>query len=167
MDTSEWDYLHKRRFDIRLRARMNRLYQQLRQATMELREGAVKVASLLAGSAAIAQVTNAGVVQAAAAVIFAGTAATLVFGWGPKARDAARRGSEWVALERDIEAAGERSFTEPQLDAWAARCNDIEASEPAPNRRMLERAYRMACEGLGAAPAAGGPRLWLPAVLVP
>lgn len=168
MDQTEWEYLHRRRFDVRLRARMNRLYQQRRAAVMELREGAVKVASLLAGSVTLANVSAPTVVQWATAAIFAGTAASLVFGWGSKARDAARRVSDWVNLERDVDAAGERDFTEAQLDAWAARCNDIEAAEPALNTRMLERAYRQACESLGAQPAPGGVKaLWLPAVVVP
>jgi hypothetical protein len=167
MDQTEWSYLHQRRFDLRLRARMNRLYQQRRQAVMELREGAVKVASLIAGSVALANVANPVTVQIAAAVIFAGTAAALVFGWGSKARDAARRHGDWTAIEREIDAAGERRFSEADLDRWASRCNEVEASEPAPNRFMIERAYRTACTSLGATPTAGGPWPWVPGLVVP
>lgn len=165
--TPEWDYLHKRRFDVRLRARTNRLYQLRRQSVMELREGLVKVASLIAGSVALANVAHPAVVQAAAAVIFGGTAAALVFGWAAKSRDAARRSSEWTALEREVDAVGERTFSEPQLDAWQARCNEIEATEPAANKTMLERAYRQACESFGVKPSPGGPWPWLPSVVIP
>lgn len=119
---------------------------------METREGLVKVASLLAGSVALANVASPSVVRWAAAVIFCGTAASLVFAWGAKARDAARRSSDWAALERDIDSAGERHFTEVMLDAWTARCSEIEASEPKANERMLESSYSDACESLGAAP---------------
>lgn len=134
---------------------------------MEAREGAVKVASLVAGSAALVGVAEPRVVQLAVAFICVGTAMSLVLGWAAKASDASRRAADWVALERDIEAAGLRQYTEAQLDAWAARCSTIESGEPAPNRRLLERAYRDACETLGAAPQPGGPRPWLPAVVVP
>lgn len=163
----EHEYLHQRRFDVRLHVRMNRLYQQQRQSAMEAREGAVKVASLLAGSVALARVADPWAVQIAAAVIFAGTAASLVFGWGNKARDAARRSSDWTSLERDINAAGERTFTEDQLDEWAARCVEIEAAEPTQNARMLDAAYLKAAEGLGVEPPASSYRRWVPAMLVP
>lgn len=143
------EYLHGRRFDIRVQVRMNRHYQQRRQAAMELREGLVKVCSLIAGSVALANVTSPQIVQAAAAVVFAGTAGALVFGWGAKARDAAKRFVDWVALERDIDAKGERGFTEADLDAWQARCTDIESGEPAPNRRMLMQCHAAACKSLG------------------
>lgn len=166
-DDTEWKYLHQRHFDVRLRVRMNRIYQQRRQALMELREGLVKAASLVAGSVALANVADESIVKLAALVIFVGTASALVFGWGAKARDAARRTCEWVALERDIDAAGARNFSEAQLDLWTGRCCDIEAAEPEGNAFMLERSYRAACLSLGAAPARGGPWRWVPAFIVP
>lgn len=166
-DDREWRYLCDRRLDLRLRALMNRIYQQERQRRLELREAAVKVLSLVAGSAALARVADAQVVTAAAALIFAGTAASLVLGWGNRARDAARRASDWATLERDIEAAGERGFTEAQLAHWAARCNEIEATEPAANATLLERCYRRAAAALGATPAPGGPPTWRPVLLLP
>lgn len=137
----EFSYLWGRRQRIVFKAQMNRLYQQDRQSVMEWREGVVKVASLIAGSVAFARVSDPTVVQWAAAVVFFGTAASMVFGWGAKARDAARRASQWVALLREIEAAGERAFTEAQVDAWTAQCYEIEASEPPANQKMVERAY--------------------------
>jgi hypothetical protein len=165
---TEWDYLHQRRHNVRLRALMNRLYQQRRAAIMEMREGAVKAASLIAGSVALANVSSPVVVQWAAAVIFLGTACSLVFSWGNKARDAARRASDWVNLDRAVAAAGERSFTEDQLDEWMARCNEIEANEPASNDRLLERCYKEACATLGSEPAPSTiPAPWLPAVIIP
>lgn len=168
VEKTEHEYLHGRRFDIRVQVRTNRHYQQSRQAAMEFREGLVKVCSLIAGSVALANVTDPQIIQAAAAVIFAGTAAALVFGWGNKARDAAKRFVDWVALERDIDAAGERTFTEADLDAWQARCTAIESGEPAPNVRLLEACYRKACLSLGSTPTPGGVRFhWLPPVIIP
>lgn len=146
---------------------MNQLYQQERQRLFELREGGVKVCSLLAGSAVISRLADPQVILVAAAVIFVGTAASLVFSWGTKARDAAKRSAEWSALHRDIDATGERQFTEVQLDSWFGRCNELEAGEPAAHLVLLERCYRRAAEALGGKPSEGGPATWRPVMLLP
>lgn len=162
-----WDYLHQRRFDVRLRALANRLYQQERQRRFELLEGGVKVLSLVAGSVAFWRVaTDPEVVKWAAAVLFVLTAMSLVFGWGNKARDGARRASEWATLERDIEAAGERGFTEQQLAEWFARCNEIEIGEPPQHRILWERCYLRATKTLGGTPSIGGPPTWWPVIVL-
>lgn len=153
MADEEWAYLCNRRHDIRVRVLSNRLYQLERQRIMEQREGIVKVASLVAGSVAFARLANQQVIAACVAVIFVGTSASLVFGWGSKARDAAKRSADWVGLERDIEATGERGFTEADLDRWSARCNEIESGEPAANQTLFERCYLRACQAMGTKPA--------------
>jgi hypothetical protein len=91
-----------------------------------------------------------------------------VFGWGSKARDAAKRSAEWARLERDIEAAGERSFTEAQLADWVAKCNDLEAGEPAFHPGLWERCYLRACENLGHKPSDPSSKWtrWRPAIVV-
>lgn len=161
MDKSDFDYLWGRRSDIQLRALTNRLYQQERQRIFELREGFIKAASIFASSVAFAKVTDVAVVQWCAALIAAGSICALVFGFGNKARDAAKRSTEWAQLERDIEAAGQRTFTEDQLAQWAAKANEIEAGEPAANRILLERCYLRACESLGATPEPKGLPWWI------
>lgn len=163
----EWTYLHSVRHQLKMRVLMNRMYQQERARYMEMREGGVKVASLIAGSVTLAAVAAPDVVRACAAVIFAGTAASLVFGWANKSRDASRRAVEWIALDRDIAAAGERHFTEEQLNIWTARCNEIEAGEPAPNPVLLERCYRAAAAALDTQAGAGGPATWRPVFMLP
>ena len=136
---------------------------------MEFREGLVKVASLIAGSVALARVLDPLVITWCIAVIFAGTAGSLVFGWGAKARDAAKRASEWVALDKDIEAAGERHFTEQQLNEWTARCNEVESSEPAANSLLLDECHRRACNALGSDAESDNRRFraWLRPVMIP
>ncbi len=152
MQTNEFEYLSNRRSDIRLRALMNRMYYQERQRIFEFRDGAAKAISLLSGSVAFANVTDALVVKYAAAIVTLVGAAALVFGFGSKARESAKRSAEWALLERDIESAGERDFVEAQLNEWAARCNEIEAGEPSPHLGLLERCYLRACEALGSKP---------------
>lgn len=169
MDNAEWEYLCKRRYEIRVRSLSNRIYQQERCRHFEMREGGFKVASLVAGSAVLANAADPLLVTIAACVIFAGTAASLVFGWSRKARDAASRADQWIALDREIEAAGERGFTEAQLDGWAGRCNAIEAGEPAMHAVLFERAYRLALKALGGSATTEGPIgfRWRPVVMLP
>lgn len=167
-DDPEWTYLNDRHFKVRLRVRMNRLYQQRRQVHFELAENSLKVLSIVMGSAAMANLSGPVLLQVFGGGLVAFAAASLVFGWGNKARDAGRRAVEWAGLERDIEAVGERTFTEAHLAQWFARCSDIEATEPAMARRLLERCYRQACESFGVKPSPGGPSAaWMPDVVVP
>lgn len=150
MDNAE--YLWNRRAAILLRTLMNRIYYQERQRIFEMREGLVKVVAILGGSLAFAHIADPIIVQWSAAVITASTAASLVFGFGGKARDSARRNAEWALLERDIELVGQRDFTEIDLAKWAARCAEIEAGEPAAHAGLMERCYQRACTALGQVP---------------
>ena len=149
---SETEYLWNRRVDLRVRVLTNRMYYQERQRIFEFREGFVKAASLVGGSVAFAKVTDPVVVQWCAAVIGGSSAASLVFGFGAKARDSAKRSAEWALIERDIEARGERQFGEDEINSWAARCNELEAGEPAANTALLERCYVRACAALNCSP---------------
>lgn len=162
-------YLWNRRHQIKVRALTNRLYQQERQRIFEWREGAIKALSIFASSVAFANLSSPEVIKACVAVVSAGSIAALVFGFGNKARDGAKRSTEWALLERDIEAAGERDFTEDQLSLWSARANEIEAGEPAANKCLLERCYIRACESLGATPQGKSPWLHkaIPPILIP
>jgi hypothetical protein len=152
---SDYEYLWGRRCDVKLRALMNRIYYQKRQHIFEFREGLVKVVALLAGTVAFVNVSNAEIIRYCAVAVTASSAASLVFGFGNKVRDSAKRSAEWALLERDIDAAGERSFTEVQLSQWTARCNELEAGEPAPHPALLERAYLLACVSMGSKPSPG------------
>lgn len=143
------DYLWQRRHDIKMRVVTNRLYQLRRSGLFDLREGIVKALSLVAGSVALSRTVPESAVHWCLVVICIGTSASLVFGWGQKSRDAARRATEWATLEQQIEAVGERGFTEEQLNTWAARANEIETTEPSPNHRLLEQCHDRACMVLG------------------
>lgn len=142
-------HLWQSRYDIKIRALMNRLYYQERQRIFEAREGMVRAASILAGSVAFAKIADPAVVQWCAALITVGSTLSLVFGYGNKARDSVKRSTEWAQLERDIDQVGERDFTEAQINQWRARANDLEAGEPAAHRVLLERCYERAVEALG------------------
>jgi hypothetical protein len=153
MDNTEAEYLWGRRSAIQLRALMNRIYYQERQRIFETREGVIKVVAILGGSLAFSNIAVPGIVQWCAAVITVSSAASLVFGFAAKERDSAMRSAEWALLERDIELAGQRDFSEADLSRWAARCNEIEAGEPAAHPGLMERCYQRACTALGLMPA--------------
>ena len=149
MSDENHDYLWDRRCKIHERALMNRMYYQERQRIFEWREGFVKAASILAGSVAFANVADPTIIKWCAAFITGASTASLVFGYGNKARDSVKRSAEWALLDRDIELVGERDFTEKQINEWFARANEMEAGEPAANRILLDRCLKRAAEALG------------------
>jgi hypothetical protein len=157
---TEFEYLSSRRSDIRLRALANRIYQQERQRIFELRDGLVKVVAIVAGSVGFANVADPAIIRWCACAITLTSAASLVFGFGSKARDSSKRAPEWALLERDMERAGERHFTEDQLNEWSARCNEIEAGEPAQHPVLWEECFQRACTALGSMPKASARLGW-------
>jgi hypothetical protein len=166
LDQDQWLYLWDRRASIRVRALMSRFYYQERQRIFETREGVVRAISILGGSLAFTKLfgadakwLNLDVQQWCAAIITATGAGSLVFGFGTKARDSAKRSAEWAMLERDIEMTGERDFTEADINKWAGRCNEIEASAPSLHPVLQEKCYLRACASLGNKPI-GESSLW-------
>lgn len=149
MAEDEYVYLWGRKYNIIVRALSNRFYYQERQRIFELREGLIKAASILAGSVAFSKVFDPSVNQWAVAFITLASTFALVFGYGNKARDSAKRSTEWAQLERDIERIGQRDFTENDINEWASRANDIEAGEPAVHRVLFELCFERANEALG------------------
>lgn len=174
MEPSDHDYQWARRHEVVMRTLTNRIYQQERQRKMEFRESVIKVISLIAGSTAVATLPSTLALDPrlpafAGAVVVLATTCSMVFGFGAKAQDAAKRATEWAMLDRDINAIGPQGYTPDQVNSWAARCSEIEAGEPAPNLRLLQRSYERACEAIGAEPSKT--ESWLakrlPAILIP
>lgn len=148
----QFKYLWDRRAAIQVRALMSRYYYQDRQRIFETREGVIKIIAILGGSLAFSRLVAVDISQWCAALITVSGAASLVFGFGTKARDSAKRSAEWALLERDIELAGQRDFDESNLNNCAARCNEIESGEPAMHPCMKEECYLRACASLGQEP---------------
>lgn len=166
---TEYEYLHNRHFQVKLRVLSNRMYYQERQRIFEMRDNGIRAASIIAGSAAIVSIANQEVLKPLLAIITVGNIISLVFGFGNKSRDSAKRHSDWTKLEEEISNAGARDFTEDQLNLWEARCNSIESGEPAPNSKLFERCYSRACTALGGTPI--GEASWsdrnLPPIFIP
>jgi hypothetical protein len=143
------EYLWQKRYDIKVRALTNRIYYQERGRLFEFREGFIKATSIVAGSVALARVAEPEIIQLCAAFITFASTLSLVFGYGQKARDSIKFSAEWALLEREIDQAGERDFTEHQINTWFARANEIEASEPSAHKRLLKRCHQRAVTALG------------------
>lgn len=152
MSDKNANYLWKRRFNIKHRALVNRMYYLERQRIFEFREGFIKAASIVAGSVALANVADQQLLQLCAAFITLASTASLVFGYGNKARESMKLSGEWTRLERDIDLAGERLFTEDQINQWQARCCEIETEEPQAHSILLERCSERAKKALGGEP---------------
>lgn len=174
MEQTEREYSWARRNEVLVRSLTNRIYQQERQRKMEFREAAIKVISLVSGSAAFASLPlvsglSAHIPAYAGAIVVIATTCSMVFGFAAKARDAAKRSTEWAMLDRDINAIGPQKFTAEQVNEWAARCSEIEAGEPAPNLRLLQRSYERACEATNSTPSKklGRFERYLPVILIP
>lgn len=137
--------------DARVRIHTNIAYQQARWRILERRENIIKVISLLSASTAFYDLkttvqTGAGneVLIAALALIVLTNAWALVFQWGAKARDAAKRVASWSNLESQILRIGLVDYTEKDLASWDAQASDLEKDEPAANSYLVARAEREA-----------------------
>lgn len=149
MNTDENDYLWKRRCEVKYRAQSNRLYQLERWRIMEWRENIIKVCSIFGGTVAFTEIASPTVRIWAGAMVAFANVMSLVFGYGAKARDASKRSAEWTLLERDIDAIGERDYTEEMVNDWAARCHSIELGEPVANKWLLHRCSESAALAMG------------------
>lgn len=176
MSPEDFNYYWEHRNSVMVRTLTNRIYQQERQRKMEFREAAIKVVSLVSGSAAFATLpsiasTTLGphIPAVAGAIVVLATTCSMVFGFAAKARDAAKRATEWAMLDRDIHAVGPQDFTAQQVNSWAARCSEIEAGEPAPNLLLFQRSYERACEAIGSTPSKVSGKLsrFMPVILIP
>jgi len=129
--------------DMRVRVHTNISYQQHRWRILERRENVIKVISLVSASAAFYDLKNQAAasthltVGVALAVIVATNSWSLVFQWGAKARDAAKRVAAWSQLESEIVRVGLVGFDEQTLAAWEAKAAELEKDEPAANKYLV------------------------------
>lgn len=140
---------------IHVRAYANRLYQQDRWRILERRENVVKAASVVLGTAAFADIKgffgqNSELLAVLLLLFVVVNAVALVFQWGAKSRDAAKRSAEWTLLVREMEKAGAAECGPEHLNLWRSRCAEIESGEPSANEYLKWRAIDRACETLDA-----------------
>jgi len=154
--------------DVLVQVRTNVQYQQYRRNILERRENLVKVVSVVLASGAFLDVKgviggvltqtppnpppvgpgSGGTAMLWIAVPLLGIVFAnvwgLVFQWGAKSRDAAKRFDSWTAFEASVHKVGLVSFDEDDLRRWNSEMIELETGEPKVNTYLARRAEREA-----------------------
>ncbi len=108
---------------LRVLIQANLVYQQNRLRVMELRDGGIKLLSLVLASSVVAQLSQHDtalvwwILLGSSLVAVVGNGMSLVFNWGGKARDASQRAIDWARLDAEVRAKPP-PVTEQDLAAW-------------------------------------------------
>ncbi len=116
-------------------ARVSTLYHRKRERFFDLLDKCTKAATVLAGASLLSELVKDHLPFVAACISGAGLL-SLVFGYSDRKQRHRELAESFALLCAEIEEAGEKSFTEAQLDVWAARIWSINAKEP-PTLRSL------------------------------
>ena len=126
----EEGWLWDKREGILTRAELSTLYHRKLERVLSRTDRLIKLLSLIGGSAAIARVATTDVIVAIGLTIAIANGLGLVMAFADRSRKHAELASSFKLLEREIVAAGERDFTERDLNQWEASLREIEAGEP-------------------------------------
>jgi hypothetical protein len=130
-EAEDGPYLWKRRYAELYRAELSGLYHRKRERFFALLDRGGKALSLIAGTAAFSSLLASADDKALAGLgVAISTLPGLVFAWSDKARQHGELAQKFIQVQAEIVGAGERSFTEEQVDAWSANLRRLEASEP-------------------------------------
>lgn len=141
---------------LEFRALMNVVYHERAERFHQVLLNVTGFLSIILSSAAFATLipqtfyVSQRVIIGLATFLVAGlNAAVLAFGVTQKLMDHRQFKQKWMALLGDVRKAGDAD-----LDALSARFYAINAEEPPPNTKRLDRAYRDACQRMGLEPEA-------------
>jgi len=123
-------YLWPRRESVLYRVQLSTLYHRKRERFLAFLDRAVSAIAIVGGSAAFANLGGPGYAKLAAAVIALTSTIGLVFGLGERARRHSELARQFLDLEAQMILAGERDFSEADVNRWDATVRAIEASEP-------------------------------------
>lgn len=156
--------------DILVMISTNMVYQQTRRRILERRENVVKVVSLVlatgvfldfktlignlatsifpsiasaippTASNCTSSIAGNFWVTSFLLVIVLANSWGLVFQWGAKSRDAAKRYDDWAKLDVKIQQVGLIAYTEEQYAEWNSEASALETGEAQPNRHLVARA---------------------------
>ena len=90
----------------------------------------IKLLSLIGGSAAVTRIATTDLIIAIGLTIAIANALGLVMAYADRSRKHAELACSFKKLEGEIVAAGERDFTEQDLNQWEAKLREIEVGEP-------------------------------------
>jgi hypothetical protein len=125
------NYLWKKRHAVLYHAELSSLYHRKRERFFALFDRGSKAFALIAGTAAFSSLLETAEAKSYAGLVVAlVTIPGLVFGWADKARLHSDLAQKFTQIQAEIAQAGERDFTEQQLNEWSAKLRLIEATEP-------------------------------------
>lgn len=127
----EKEYLWGRREGVVYGATLSTMYHRRRERFFSLLDRWDKVLTLVLGASAFVKVFGDDTVTWLGIPFGLLASCSLIFDFAERARQHSQLASAFKGLEADVEAKGERGFTEDDVDAWAARLRRIEADEPA------------------------------------
>lgn len=129
-ETTNADYLWKRREDLLYRVQLSALYHRKRERFLAFWDRAITAVAIIGGSAAFASLGGASFVKIAAGIVAVTSTVGLVFGLAERSRRHSDLARQFLDLEARILRQGERDFTEDQLNQWDADRAQIETAEP-------------------------------------
>lgn len=131
MTTPDEDqFLWEKRHWVKYGAELSALYHRKRERFYDLLDKLTKALAIAFSSAAVAAIMNPLWVQVFGSFVAISTTIGLVFGFAEKARRHSDLAAQFVRLEAEIAARGERDFEEDDLSRWEGRLREIEAAEP-------------------------------------
>jgi len=125
------EYLWGRRSSLLWRTRLSALYHQKHARFFDIFEKVVKAAGVGGGSAAFALAADKDLVRMIGAIVAAMSALSLVFAFGDRNRKHQELAKDFKNLEAAICEAGERGYSEDDINVWEGKYARIEAAEPA------------------------------------
>lgn len=129
--TSDHDYLWSKRHEVLYGAEFSALYHRSREAFFDTSGRLANATAFTSAVAALANPSDPVWVQLSAVFTIIALAASLVVGLTDRARRHAGLATNYIMLEADIMARGERDFSEADIARWGAQLRQVEADEPA------------------------------------
>lgn len=124
------DYLWEKRHATLYRIELSTLYHQKRERFFALCDKLGNAVGVIGGSAALASLSNPGLLAWIALAITIISSAALVLGFSDRSRRHADLAQSFRQLEAAILEHGERDFSEQDISTWESRVRMLESSEP-------------------------------------
>ena len=124
------EYLWDKRHAVLYRTEVSTLYHQKRERFFAVCDKLGNAVGVIGGSAALASLTNQGLLAFIALAITIVSSIALVFGFSDRARRHADLAKDLRQLEACIVRCGERDFLEKDILSWEADARMLESREP-------------------------------------
>lgn len=118
------------RHGVQYRVQLSTIYHRKRERFFALLDRLGKACALIAGTAVFSKLLLEDFKAYAGLFVAVVTLLSLVFSWADKARLHNELAQKFFQVQAAIAAAGERGFTEEQINLWKSQIHLIEVGEP-------------------------------------